>query len=194
MGKRIFITGPSGMGKTTLATHIEQNHGIPFISTSAKDIWPRYGFTSHQDCHRVSALKPEIGLDYQLDILNQRIAALLVEEEFVCDRSPLDNFVYFMLELSPYVSIQETEAFIEKCREAMKLGTALITIPYDSNIRLDDGMRITNTYYHQMVSCVHHWAILGKDINICKLDKKLNLNHWDWGTRTNIVDEWVKNL
>ena len=194
MDKRIFITGPSGMGKTTLAEHIAETYNIPFISTSAKLVWPQYGFNSHQDCHRISALNPQKGLDYQLDILNSRIKALYLQDEFVCDRSPLDNFVYFMLELSPYVSTKETEQFIEKCRQAMEMGTGLIMVPYDHNIRLDDGMRITNAYYHQMVCQVEHWALWGKDINICKIDKKLVVNHWDWDTRVKIIEEWIKKL
>lgn len=194
MDKRIFITGPSGMGKTTIAKYIEAEYDIPFISTSAKTIWPEYGFANHQDAHRVSALDPKIGLNYQLDVLNNRIKALFTEEEFVCDRSPLDNFVYFMLELAPYVSEKETEQFIEKCKQAMQMGTGLIMIPYHSEIRLDDGMRIQNRFYHQLVSIVEQWALWGKEINICQIDKKVNLNHWDLVIRKNLVDEWIKKL
>ena len=36
--KRIMFVGPSGIGKTTLATFIETKYGIPFISGSMSDL------------------------------------------------------------------------------------------------------------------------------------------------------------
>lgn len=192
MLKKIFITGPSGVGKTTLAKYIAQRFDIPFVDTSAKNLWPSYGFKDHQHAHIVSATEPEIGLDYQLALLNHRIKALLVHEEFVCDRSPIDNFVYFMLETSPYVTSEHTGKFIEKCRAAMDLGNHLIIIPYTDEIRLDDGYRIQNHYYHLMVEQLERWALWDNKMAISKIDKVLTLNHWDFNLRQKLVEEWLR--
>jgi len=51
MHKRIMITGASGVGKTTLASHISEQYDLPFVTSSAKAIWPRFGFKNHQEAH-----------------------------------------------------------------------------------------------------------------------------------------------
>jgi len=184
--------GPSGVGKTTIALYISERYNIPFVNTSASKIWPKYGFNDHEDAHRASALNPSKGLDYQLDIINDRYLALFKEEEWVCDRSPIDNFIYFMLEISPYMDQGITEQFINKCKQTMELGNVLIIIPFTKNIKLEKSHRITNPYYHQMFSILMEWVLWSKDINISKIDRTLVLNQWDFNLRKQIVDEWVK--
>ena len=191
MDKRIFITGPSGMGKTKLAEYIEERWLIPYVNTSASRIWPTYGFKDHKDAHRKSILDPKLGLAYQNEVLTNRVRDLREQPEFICDRSPLDNFIYFIVNLAPFVTQQETETFIEKCAKAMGIGTGFIRIPYSKEIRLDGDKRIENPYYHQLTDQIANWAIWSNEINICRVDKKLTINHWNWKLRTKIVDEWI---
>lgn len=189
--KKIFITGPSGMGKTTLAKYIEDRFHIPHISTSASKLWPKYGFKNHERAHQMSAIDPLKGLDYQFDILNERMKALVIEEEWVCDRSPIDNFVYFMLSVAPYIPFEDTWGFIQKIKQAMSMGNHLIIIPFTPDIRLDGPNRIKNPYYHQMTSKIMEWALYGKDPDIGVIENQIVLNQWDLDIRKQIIDRWL---
>ena len=70
--KKIFICGPSGVGKTTLAKFIAAKYNIPFVSTSGKLLWRDYGITSHKDLLDKSLKDPTFAVNYQFDLLKQR--------------------------------------------------------------------------------------------------------------------------
>ena len=70
---KIFISGTSGIGKTTLAKFISEKFSLPYISTSASSLWPKYGFTNHADALKKCLANPEVGFLYQREILYNRI-------------------------------------------------------------------------------------------------------------------------
>lgn len=192
MGKKIFITGPSGIGKTTLANYISDTYGIPFINTSAREIWPKYGIKSHAQAHMMCSIDSNRGLEYQTEILTKRVEALEYEEEFICDRSPIDNLVYFMLELSPYVSQYETEKFVSLCKTGMELGNKILILPFLKEIRLSDH-RINNPFYQQMVNQMINWIIYSRDFNIHNIEDIHSISMWDLSIRKQSVDLWLKS-
>jgi len=192
MDKRIFITGPSGMGKTTLAEYIEEKHGIPFISTSARKLWSTYGFKDHEQAHQLSVLNPSKGFNYQLDVLNDRTEALIKSDTWVCDRSPIDNFVYFMVSIAPLITGAETKAFLSKVRALMSIGTHLIITPYSEDIQLTDH-RIKNRYYHMMTNKLMDWALWDPIIEASRIEKRLILAKWDLRERKRLIDQWLNS-
>ena len=46
---KIFLSGPSGIGKTTMAKHIAKLYGIKFVEGSSKVLWGDFGIKSHLD-------------------------------------------------------------------------------------------------------------------------------------------------
>lgn len=192
MNKRIMICGASGTGKTTLAEHISELYELPFVSTSAKEVWPKFGFKDHAESHRISTSDPVIGIKYQNEILARRIKALQIDS-YITDRSLIDNMAYLMLELGHSLSCCETSDFIYECNMAMEKCDGLIYLKWVPEIILeDDGFRIQNPYYQDMVDNIISWVINGSMLDLtCPV---LTLDFWDFEKRIKIVDTWIKRL
>lgn len=193
--KRIYIAGPSGTGKSTLAKHIAHYYGIPFISTSGKMLWDKFGIKDHQDLIKRTNLDPDgFGYVYQVELLKQREAALAGHAEFVTDRSPIDNLVYFLAQVSSYCSMQKTEEYIELCENSMKMGNKVIYIPFTHDVVLEnDGARITNPYYQLYITSTFNFVIRKNLLKFCRGGNcLLTLDKWDFNTRIKQVDNFLK--
>lgn len=183
MYKRIFISGASGSGKTTLAKYISNAYSIPFIDGSSKVLWPKYGIKSHLDLINKCKESKEFAITFQYRLLSYRQEAIKDLDSFVTDRSPLDNLVYFMLQLSHDIVESENVKYIEECSKTFQYGENLLFITKiaDNPIE-DDGMRITNYFYQRMVQglfenmITENWLELDYDTPVYNLD-------WDWDER-----------
>ena len=158
--KRIMICGSSGTGKTTLAKHISESYGLPYINTSAKKVWREFGFISHVHAHTQSILNVNVGMRYQLAILEQRFKALEGQSNYVTDRSFVDNITYVLMGLSHSITSCEIEDFLIRCITGMAKCDLLLFVRWTSDIILeDDSNRIINRYYQAMVDKVMEWII-----------------------------------
>lgn len=190
--KRIMICGTSGTGKTTLANHISELYELPFISTSAKAVWRDFGFKSHAGAHTRSVLDKGIGMEYQMSILEQRYKALQ-GEQFVTDRSFVDNATYMLMELGHLVTNSEVEDFLKYCSKGMSKCDLLIFIRWTKDIVLeDDNNRIVNNYYQAMVDKIMEWVLYSGYITNPYNTKVKEITMWDFETRIKLVDGWLK--
>ncbi len=152
---RICISGPSGVGKSTLATEISKAYNIPFITTSTKPLWDKYKIRSHQELIERTLVDPQWGIDFQDEVLDYRINKLLGVKDFVTDRSPLDNLAYFLMQNSYNTSEEKTAKYIQRCKDAMALFTGIIVIPFTDEVVLEnDGKRVNNRYYQEYTNAV----------------------------------------
>src|SRR4051812_49149361 len=119
MNKRIMIAGPSGAGKTTLSRYISKSRNIPYLHTNGPALRAKYQCKTHKDIVRMSALQPLKGISYQWDLLLERIQLSGDNQNFVMDRSMIDNVVYFLLQCSPHTNTEETAKFIMKAVSAI---------------------------------------------------------------------------
>ena len=188
MDKKIFITGPSGIGKTTLAKYISGVYNIPYISTSASKLWGEFNFKSHVEAHTKSILDPKLGLAYQEAIMRDR-AISLKGNSWVTDRSPIDNIAYMLLTLSHQLSVHETIVFI---REALKmLGgcSGIIHLQSCEQPSIENnGKRILNPFYQLMVDSIIAMVIE----NTCFQVKILKIKTWDLEERKKLVKNWIE--
>lgn len=192
MNKRIMITGASGVGKTTIAKYISETYNIPFISTSAKFVWPKFGFKNHQDAFNKSLKNTKLGLKYQWEILKQRKNALS-GSSFITDRSPIDNMAYFMMSLGHKIAYCETLDFISACSEGMLYCDGLIFIRWSGEIELeDDSQRINNEFFQASVDAILNWIV--SDMVVFRTCPVLELTMWNLKYRTNIIDRWLEEL
>lgn len=187
---KIFICGPSGVGKTTLAVEIAKKYNIPFISTSGKSLWEKHGIKSHEELIRKTTADPMgFGLSYQIDLLVQRTTVLKNHKSFVTDRSPVDNLVYTISQLASHITEAQLKEYMDLCETRMKTATTLIYIPFTKAIELeDDGMRITNRYYQQYISNLFDLVLYKENyLSVCRncIGK---LDVWDWETRLRWVE------
>lgn len=193
MNKKIMICGASGTGKTTLANHISELYKLPYVSTSAKEVWPRFGFENHADAHLKSTSDKKIGSEYQIAILSHRIETLKEHDRFVTDRSFVDNAAYIMMELGHLLTECETDMLFEECSKGMRRCDGLIHLSWNSQIALeDDNNRIVNHHFQEMTDTILTWVInMGKISTPCSI---LKLNMWDFETRIQLVDKWINRL
>jgi hypothetical protein len=191
---KIAIAGPSGVGKTTLAHWIANEYGIPFITTSTKPLWEKYNIQSHKELVSRTILNPSWGYQFQLELLEMRQNIIDTNNNFVTDRSPMDNLVYFLMQNTPYMSEGETEEYVKLCADALGKLDCLIQIPFTELINLeDDGKRIPNKYY-QMTTNITFVMAAGLLDPYLKPDGPLrvtSLQMWDWDERVEKIKNFI---
>lgn len=193
--KKIFISGTSGIGKTTLARYIEKEYGIPFINGSTKELWPQFGIGTHRELINKTAKDTFFGLEFQYAVLQLRKEKTRGLERFVTDRGPLDNLVYFTTQLAHKVTEDEFRTYIDACIDNLP------KTHFDQiNLRIDpknfttkqlenDGYRVDSYFYQTYIDGVFRnmldvdWLGLRKNHN-CKI---VNIEEWDWSYRTEVV-------
>lgn len=195
---RIFICGPSGVGKTKLALELSKQTGIPFIESSASDLWKQFGFKDHSDAITKSMEDHELALKYQNAILDIREGKLKQHRNFITDRSPFDSMVYFMIQNSSKTNPIIAEEFRRRCHEVARLGNQVIYIPFGDHIILEDNLeRIPNPMFQYMVNSVFQ-SVIGDDyLNIIK-NKEYGytiqkLEIWDFETRIRDAKYFIKS-
>jgi len=186
---KIFISGVSGTGKTTLAKYISQRYRIPFIEGSSKVLWAKHGITKHSDIIAHSTEDPKWGLDFQTALLNYRGKSIEGFDDFVTDRSPLDSMVYFLLQNAPHLTKDVTDEYFESCKNSYPLGSRQILLELcteDDMVFENDGMRIDNPHYQMVVNSVFSLMAGNIPINVDII------NYWNWDNRVNIVEYLLK--
>lgn len=160
---RINLTGPSGMGKTTLAKWISEEYNIPFISGSYSDLIPETAKMPHKD---MIAQDARLIFEQDVTVLNLRRRHFDKLQTLVSDRSYLDSAAYFINKLSHRLPQCETEQFIETCRELTCMQCdKIIFIPADTyHLKHwdmeDNSKRSTNLYFHIEISQLIYWLIV----------------------------------
>lgn len=174
---RINLTGPSGMGKTTLAKWISNEYQIPFISGSYSDLIPETAKMPHQD---MIAQDAKLIQEQDTQVLNLRRKAFDSFETMISDRSYLDSAAYFINKLSHRIPQCETEQFIEICRElTCKQCDKVIFIPAGVNhlqnwTMEDNQKRSTNLYFHIEISQLIYWIMI--DLWGAELEYTIDIN------------------
>ena len=203
---KIFITGVSGIGKTTLAEYISKRMQIPFVVGSSTILWEKYGIKNHLDILKMGLNDPKKGLDFQLELLSKRFELSNEHQHFVTDRSPIDNAVYFLLQNSQSLKEEQVESYIQKCWDYFHNTPycQIIYLSHKTGLRTieDDSKRITNPYFQNDVV----GPIFENFINQTKaeFDNKLpnpisikdenkyakiyTIKDWDWKKRIDAVD------
>lgn len=197
MNKRIYVTGASGTGKTTLCKGVDSvtKSEIPFISTSAKKIWPAFGLKTYQNVIDLITDEPNLGFKYQKCILNNRVKSLIDNDNFITDRSPIDNLAYIYLQLSDKIEPKLIEELINsQVIPSLRLATHLVYIPWNErvlNCGYDDNVRLKNYKYQELVDMVIYSLIINPKYTM--YIKVLRLEDWGIATRLNKVMEWLKD-
>lgn len=191
--KKIFISGPSGSGKTTLAKYIAARYRIPFVNGSSKVLWKQYGITSHSDLITKCNNDPEMAIKFQFELLEYRNENLTGKSEFVTDRSPLDNLVYYLLQVSHLQNTETTKEFVIACSDVMhrfdfhQIYLDIRHTPYQLE---NDGMRVHNEYYQNMVDSIFK-DLINNEILFPK-QKAFIINEWGWESRVRAVESLLK--
>ena len=148
MIKKVQLAGPSGIGKTTIATS-----GIyPFVSASVSDLLPKTKDTKHSDM--LSRDSKELLMeDYQVLNLRNKLFNSLGNVDYISDRSFLDLAAYFYLKQSGKIPACELETFLTLCKNSLcETCTHLVLFDFlPEQLREwvieDNNKRITSNYF-----------------------------------------------
>lgn len=125
---RLGLYGAHRSGKTTLARHISEELGVPFVETTSAKVFERYGLTpnSHIDIRHRLAI--------QCDILREAVDLWAAQPDgFVTDRTPIDMAAYMLAEVTGEVSgtldmdfVKAYEKYVSHLHQASKLFECVV--------------------------------------------------------------------
>lgn len=193
---KIIISGPSGSGKTTLAEYISKRYMIPFVTTSAKTLWKKYDIKSHKGLITKCTHDLDFGIKFQEELLNMRAEIDAKSMTYVSDRGPIDNMVYFLMQLSPYLDDETIENYMWRCRDLVHAMGFYKQIVIDigspeglPEVIPHDGFRISSKYYQCMSNRIFRYIVEEDWLSVPSI---VTISKWDWDTRVNIVDNLFK--
>lgn len=197
---KLFISGISGIGKTTLANSISKEFDIPFVIGSTKLLWNKYGIKNHNEIISMCNNQPKIGLKFQNEVLDYRLEMMNQHKDFVTDRSPIDNVVYTLTQLSHIITEDEFKIYLDKCSIAynfedvrhLHLSGGYSTLK-DTPLE-NDNMRVTSQYYQLMVNSIFDMVIKGNWLNIDYYEKFREVRTWDMNTRMKTAGELILKI
>lgn len=197
---KISISGHSGIGKTTLAKEISNRYGIPFITTSSKPLWEKHKIENQADIIARSTMDPQWGIKFQCDLVNYRVDELSKYPKYVTDRSLLDNWVYFIINLSAFTdipTIQAYQALVNQVASSSLYDESSIHIHLASEWDMingvieDDNMRVGNPFFQMMVNGVFEQSIERRDV---RLPNFTYIKGWDMAHRLERVNDIIQHV
>jgi nicotinamide riboside kinase len=138
---RIAIAGASGTGKTTLARAISEKYNIPLNPVGARSVALAMGFDNPYDVDKAGRR-----VEFQRSLFEAKRDWELAHDDFVTDRSYLDNLTYCVLHMAEHLE----ERAIETFTDAMARYDLVLMLHRETFQSLDDGIRKTNVVYHQL--------------------------------------------
>jgi len=202
---KVAFSGPSGLGKSTLCKYIQDAISLEWLSTSAGDIFTgadvallkdKYGYSQsgHRDVINLSADNPEFGWTFQRLILNRRADQIFTHNDFVIDRSPMDNVAYMLSQISHQASEDDIKGFIQTAQIAYQELTHVIQIRHSPDIPSieDNGSRIPNTYFQKYISDVF-MGVYARYFANQPGPRVITIDFWDLTERKRVVRDFLKN-
>lgn len=136
---RIAVSGAHGVGKTTLATSLAKELGLPLIGEVAREVAQGFGFKTTGE---IMASNPGKKTLYQINVFYTQIKTEKGRKRgFVSDRSVFDNLAY-----SLFYGLYSTVSYLLDEAVAHSRNYSLIVycpIP-TSDGPADDGFRLTD--------------------------------------------------
>lgn len=203
---KIAMSGSSGSGKTTLGNWIADEFNLKHIPCSAGDLldgndlsflkesFNYEGNEGHYGVIKRSAENGEFGYLFQNMLLNNRTHLISNNDDFIMDRSPVDNLTYFISQVGFHPGMEDrlAEIFIQKCFRAWNMLTHVIYVKAVQPGKVENnGSRIVNKYWQQAIDAqFDHWfkTLFFTDKN----PKILRINFWDLEGRKQAIREFLK--
>lgn len=214
MNYKIAFTGSSGAGKTTLVKFLSERYNIPHISGSAGDVlkdvddtmlrqaFGYYGNAGHSNVIANSITNPGFGIINQLLLQMRRQQIIETNDNFITDRSPVDNITYFINQCGagPMMTNSLADQFFKSCVEAAQKLTHIIYIkavqPEGTPVE-DNGSRIPiNAYQLAIDAQFEMW--LHKIYDAMTIDKPRPqvwvIDWWDLERRKNFLINGIEGV
>jgi len=157
-GRRIILTGASGVGKTTLAEPLSKQLGLPVIPELGRDICRQLGYERIGDIPNQEAFKNSV-LDAQIQTEDKL-------GNFISDRSTIDCWVLWQRWNICQAMSYDTETYYNKTRKQSEKYTHIIFVPPMFPPE-EDGFRWTDADYQKQIDRItrmtlYEWQLLDK--------------------------------
>lgn len=149
---RIAITGSQGSGKTTLAYAWANSVGGKVLNQSSKDVMDIFNFKSHYDILKACVNSPQVGIQFQTTLANEKLLAMMqAEGGFITDRSLIDIFSYYTIQNSMF-STTETDEFMQSClSKSFDYLDLLVCLEPKLDTVAENNIRTTSKLYYDTV-------------------------------------------
>jgi len=202
---KVAFTGSSGSGKTTLVTFVAEQLGLTHISGSAGDLKKEgdkmliddlldYPGGGHVGVIRYSALNPEYGIMNQKLLQIRRAEVIMQNDNFVTDRSPIDNLTYFINQVGfhPMVTDQMVEEFTRECLAAWEeLDYVIYVKAVQPNEVERNFSRVANKYYQRAIDAQFEYWLRNVFMKSLAGPEVLIIDYWDLQKRKEQVFEFL---
>lgn len=184
------LTGPHRTGKTTLAQAYAQRHGIPFVKTSATEVFTRLGRDPAVDYPIEERLAIQEAILHAFE--KQYAAACRISSFWVADRTPIDMASYMLADVSrealagkPELSMM-VDSYVNRCIEATNSWFSVVAL-------IQPGIKLVAAEGKApiCVSYMRHLNILQKGLLV---DGKLGIRHFVMPSTILDLEERMKNL
>lgn len=155
MKNRIVIIGTHCTGKSTISKKISSILNIPLITECARN----YDIPEHP-CDKLTEI--------QRCILNDQLIEEQKNENFISDRSTIDNIAYWIHNSSEYVLNKENKEYIEKAIKNVHTYTSIFLLEPEFPL-VDDGFRSLDPIYQQRIDAIIKTILIVYDIQYTKV-------------------------
>lgn len=143
---RVAFIGASGTGKSTLAVHLSESHGLPLNPVGSRSVAKAMGFESPYDVDKVGRRA-----EFQRRLLTEKVEWEGARDSFVSDRTVVDNLVYTVLHDVRAVD----EQMLDLVLAAMKRYTHIVYCPVKTFCNVaGDPSRVKDASYHLVYDVV----------------------------------------
>lgn len=149
----IGLAGTSCTGKTTLASEVAKQTGIPFIASSVRNIYEMYGFSVNEP------LSFDDRMMVQMKILEVAECAYEdMDSIFITDRTPMDYAAHLLAEaLAINLSEAQTEQllwYVKKCYQVTNLYFSSVVLLQPALSMVEETGRTSNRAYLEHINLI----------------------------------------
>lgn len=170
---KIAMLGTAGTGRTTVALEISKKLNIPFLASSSitKPILERDGFSYSSGLFVEKFLSVK---NRELEIIGKKIELESHCDEFITDRTTLDNFAYLFLNIEQYSDV-EVEQVRKLCFDNMCKYSHLFYFSRTNKPIKNNGVRTVNKWFQMQVDFIIQGLVKEWDITayeVVNMDEK----------------------
>lgn len=206
--RKVAFSGSSGSGKTTLVTFAAEQCKLTHISGSAGDVKKegdkmlidemlQYPGGGHVGVIRFSALNPEYGVMNQKMLQMRRRELIMENENFITDRSPIDNLTYMVNQVGyhPMVTDAMIEEFAKDCLSAWEELTHVVYVKAVQPKEVEvNGSRVANAWYQKAIDAQFEYWLNNYFLkNSIAGPKVLVIDYWDLDKRKEAVMQFLNS-
>jgi len=143
---RLAFCGASGTGKTTLSSFVVEKLGVPFNPVGSRSVSKAMGFDSPYDVDKAGKRA-----EFQRRLVTEKMAWEAEHEDFVTDRTTLDNIAYTMLHDVYAIDAELLRIAVEGLSRYTHIIYCPVEVFCDPG---QDAARVKDRTYHELYDVV----------------------------------------